>query len=164
MMSASHEAPARRDVALVNAPDGTQAVQGVVASGRHEPAWASDPLQNAGLVAISAVGAALGAVLRVILCDWCASRRWRVWLAVVAVNVIGSAAAGVTSATLQSGSFMWAAVGVGLLGGLTTMSAVAFEAVALLMERRRAQAVVMLAPNLLLCPCAAWMGMRAMAP
>jgi fluoride ion exporter CrcB/FEX len=58
---------------------------------------------------------------------------------------------------------MWAAVGVGVLGGLTTMSAVAFEAVALLVERRRAQAAIMLALNLLLCPCAAWMGMRVMA-
>jgi CrcB protein len=114
-------------------------------------------------VAIAALGAALGAILRVILCDWCASHRWRVWLAVVAVNVVGSAAAGVTAATLQSGSFMWAAVGVGVLGGLTTMSAVAFEAVALLVERRRAQAAIMLALNLLLCPCAAWMGMRVMA-
>ncbi len=148
-MSAADEAQVAREVASASAGD---------------PQWTKSPAQDAGLVAIAAVGAALGAVLRVILCDWCASRRWRVWLAVVAVNVIGSAAAGVTSATLQSGSFMWAAVGVGLLGGLTTMSAVAFEAVALLMERRRAQAVVMLALNLLLCPCAAWMGMRAMAP
>jgi CrcB protein len=128
-----------------------------------EQAWTKSPAQDAGLVGIAAVGAALGAILRVILCDWCASHRWRVWLAVVAVNVVGSAAAGVTAATLQSGSFMWAAVGVGVLGGLTTMSAVAFEAVALLVERRRAQAAIMLALNLLLCPCAAWMGMRVMA-
>lgn len=119
--------------------------------------------QDAGLVAIASVGAALGAVVRVILCDWCAHHRWRVWLAVVAVNVVGSAAAGMTSATMHSGSFWWAAVSVGLLGGLTTMSAVAFEAVALAVERRRAQAALMLALNLLLCPCAAWIGMRAMA-
>ena len=136
-----------------------------VASAPHpQPAWAMDPVQNAGLVAIAAVGAAIGAVIRVLLCDWCSRNRWRVWLGVVAVNLAGSAAAGVAGATLQSGSFLWAAIGVGVLGGLTTMSAVAFEAIALLVERRRAQAAIMLALNLLLCPCAAWMGMRAVAP
>ncbi|MBU3728044.1 MAG: CrcB family protein, partial [Phycisphaerales bacterium] len=62
----------------------------------------------------------------------------------------------------QSGSFWWAAICIGALGGLTTMSAVAFESVALLVERRRAQAAIMLAVNLLLCPCAAWAAMRAM--
>jgi len=148
-MSASNEAQFVREVASVSAG---------------EPHWTGSLAQDAGLVAIAAVGAVLGAVVRVILCDWCTRRRWRVWMAVVAVNVVGSAAAGVTAATLQSGSFMWAAIGVGVLGGLTTMSAVAFEAVALLVERRRAQAAMMLALNLLLCPCAAWMGMRAMAP
>ena len=147
-MSAADQAPVTREVVSVRAG---------------EQEWTKSPAQDAGLVAIAAVGAALGAVLRVILCDWCASHRWRVWLAIVAVNIVGSAAAGVTAATLQSGSFMWAAVGVGVLGGLTTMSAVAFEAVALLVERRRAQAAIMLTLNLLLCPCAAWMGMRAMA-
>jgi CrcB protein len=124
------------------------------------PAWTTSPLQDSGLVAIAAVGAALGAVVRVLLCDWCAQRLSRVWLGVVAVNVVGSAAAGVTAVTLQSGSFWWAAIGVGLLGGLTTMSAVGFEAVALLAERRRAQAAAMLSLNLVICPCAAWAGMR----
>jgi CrcB protein len=124
---------------------------------------AMDVAQDAVLVAIAAAGAALGAVVRVLLCDWCSSRGWRVWLAVVAVNVVGSAAAGVTAATHQSGSFIWAAVGIGLLGGLTTMSAVAFESVALVMERRRTQAIAMLAMNLMMCPCAAWVGMRAVS-
>jgi len=117
-------------------------------------------VQDAVLVAIAAAGAALGAVVRVLLCDWFARHSWRVWLGVVAVNVAGSAAAGVTAVTLQSGSFLWAAVGVGALGGLTTMSAVAYEAVALLVERRRAQAALMLALNLVLCPCAAWVAMK----
>lgn len=124
---------------------------------------AMDPAQYAVLAAIAAAGAALGALVRVLLCDWFVRHRWRVWLGVVAVNVAGSAAAGVTAVTLQSGSFWWAAIGVGALGGLTTMSAVAFEAVALLVERRRTQAAVMLALNLLLCPCAAWVGMKVMA-
>jgi len=154
-MSAADESQVVREVA--SAREASSARAG-------DPLWTNSPAEDAGLVAIAAVGAALGAVLRVLLCDWCARHQWRVWLAVVAVNVVGSAAAGVTAATLQSGSFMWAAVGVGVLGGLTTMSAVAFEAVALLVERRRAQAATMLALNLLLCPFAAWMGMRAMAP
>jgi CrcB protein len=124
---------------------------------------AMDPAQYAVLAAIAAAGAALGALVRVLLCDWFVRHRWRVWLGVVAVNLAGSAAAGVTAVTLQSGSFWWAAIGVGALGGLTTMSAVAFEAVALLVERRRTQAAVMLALNLLLCPCAAWVGMKVMA-
>lgn len=122
-----------------------------------------DMAQDAWLVAIAAVGAAFGAFARVLLCDWCVRREWRVWLGVVAVNVAGSAAAGVTAVTLQSGSFWWAAICIGALGGLTTMSAVAFEAVALLVERRRMQAAVMLALNLVLCPCAAWAAMRVMA-
>jgi CrcB protein len=124
---------------------------------------ATDLGQSAALVAIAAAGAAIGALVRVLLCDWFVRQRWRVWLGVVAVNVVGSAAAGITGVMLQSGSFWWAAIGVGALGGLTTMSAVAFEAVALLAERRRAQAAVMLALNLVLCPCAAWVGMRMMA-
>lgn len=160
-MSAADESQVVREVASARDAASVREVASVSAG---DPQWTKSPAQDAGLVAIAAVGAALGAVLRIVLCDWCASRRWRVWLAVVAVNVVGSAAAGVTASTLQSGSFMWAAVGVGLLGGLTTMSAVAFEAVALLVERRRAQAGIMLALNLLLCPCAAWLGMRAMAP
>ena len=147
-MSASEEAQLVREVELVRA---------------EEPQWTKSPAQDAGLVAIAAVGAALGAVVRVLLCDWCSQHRWRVWLAVVAVNIAGSAAAGVSAATLHSGSFVWAAIGVGVLGGLTTMSAVAFEAIALMVERRRMQAAVMLALNLCLCPCAAWVGMRAMA-
>jgi CrcB protein len=122
-----------------------------------------DLVQDAALVAIAAAGAALGAVMRVLLCDWCVRNRWRVWLGVVAVNVVGSAGAGVTAATLDSGSFAWAAIGVGLLGGLTTMSAVAFEAIALAVERFRMQSLVMLALNLVASPCAAWAGMRAMA-
>lgn len=160
-MSAADESQVVREVASARDAASVREVASVRADG---PQWTKSPAQDAGLVAIAAVGAALGAVLRVVLCDWCASHRWRVWLAVVAVNAVGSAAAGVTASTLQSGSFMWAAVGVGLLGGLTTMSAVAFEAVALLVERRRAQAGIMLALNLLLCPFFAWMGMRAMAP
>ncbi len=122
----------------------------------------ADITQHAALVAIAAAGAALGALVRVLLCDWFVRHRWRVWLGVFAVNAAGSAAAGATAVTLQSGSFWWAAIGVGALGGLTTMSAVAFEAVALLVERRRTQATVMLALNLLLCPCAAWVGMKVM--
>ena len=123
----------------------------------------TDLAQDAALVAIAAVGAALGAVVRVLLCDWCARRAWRVWLGVVAVNVVGSAAAGAAAVTLQSGTFWWAAICIGALGGLTTMSAVAFESVALLVERHRAQAAVMLALNLALCPCAAWAAMKVMA-
>lgn len=127
------------------------------------PEWTRSPAQDAGLLAIAAVGAALGAVVRVTLCDAFAQRHSKVWIGVVIANLAGSAAAGVTAATLQSGSFMWAAVAVGLLGGLTTMSAVAFEAIALVIERRRAQALIMIALNLALSPCAAWVGMRAMA-
>lgn len=119
--------------------------------------------EDAWLVAIAAAGAAIGAIVRVLLCDWCVRRRWSVWIAVVAVNVAGSAAAGATAVTLQSGSLMWAAIGVGGLGGLTTMSAVAFEAIALIAERHRAQAALMLALNLCLCPCCAWVGMRVIA-
>jgi CrcB protein len=122
-----------------------------------------DPAQYAVLAAIAAAGAALGAAVRVLVCDWVVRRGQAVWIGVVAVNVVGSAVAGITGVTLQSGGFWWAAIGVGALGGLTTMSAVAFEAIALLVERRPAQAAVMLALNLLLCPCAAWAGVRVMS-
>lgn len=125
--------------------------------------WTATPLEAVALAAIGSVGAALGALLRMYVTDAFALRNWRIWAGVLGVNVVGSAAAGVASAWLQEGSFLWAAISVGALGGLTTMSAVAWEAVALVMERRSMQAALMLALNIVLCPCAAWAGMR-MAP
>lgn len=131
--------------------------------GPEGPLWTATPAHSIALAALGAAGAALGALLRTYVTDACALRQWRIWLGVLLVNAAGSAAAGAAAASLQSGTFMWAAVSVGALGGLTTLSAVAWESVALVIERRRLEAVAMVALNVVLCPCAAWAGMRVMS-
>lgn len=121
------------------------------------------PWEALALAALGSAGAACGAILRMYVTDAFALRQWRIWIGVLLVNVAGSAAAGAAAGSLPEGSFWWAALSVGALGGLTTLSAVAWESVALAVERRHVQAALMLALNVILCPCAAWAGMRVVS-
>ena len=68
-MSAADESQVVREVA--SARD-AGSVREVASARAGDPLWTKSPAEDAGLVAIAAVGAALGAVLRVLLCDWCA--------------------------------------------------------------------------------------------
>jgi len=98
-------------------------------------------------ILLVALGAAVGAVLRYLAGHWFDDDRFPAGTLVV--NVAGSFLLGAFSAMVLSGS-LFALIGTGLCGGLTTYSAFALETVLLERNGRRAWAVANVVGSLVL--------------
>lgn len=116
-------------------------------------------------LALVAVGGAVGAVVRGLLTLAATSIGWKGLWGTLGANVIGCLAAG-----LLLGATRWAhdpqhalkfLVIVGVLGGLTTFSALSVETVQLFQQGKHAPALASLGLNLVLGLGAVWVGMRA---
>lgn len=112
------------------------------------------------------LGAGLGGVLRYMIGEWVTSRwsssfPWHT----LAVNVVGSFFIGLLmGASLQRGDASLGArlfLGVGLLGGFTTLSTLSYETVALFQQGQVLNAVVNMFGSVLLGVTAAAIGIMA---
>jgi CrcB protein len=116
-------------------------------------------------LALVAVGGAVGAVLRALLSLAASSVGWKGLWGTLAANVIGCLAAG-----LLLGATRWAndpqhalkfLVMVGVLGGLTTFSALSVETVQLFQQGKQTPALANVGLNLVLGLGAVWLGTKA---
>lgn len=112
------------------------------------------------------MGAGLGGVLRYVIGEW-VTNRWTLafpWHT-LAINVVGSFLLGVLmGAGMQRGDASLGArlfLGVGLLGGFTTLSALSYESVALFQQGQVLNAVVNMFGTVLLGVTAAAVGIMA---
>lgn len=112
-----------------------------------------------------ALGGAVGAVLRALLTLAATGMGWKGLWGTLAANVIGCCVAGALL-----GATRWASdpqhalkflVMVGVLGGLTTFSALSVETVQLFQQGKHAAALANLGLNLALGLGGVWLGMKA---
>jgi len=111
------------------------------------------------VIALVALAGGLGACLR-FLVERSVSRRARMPLGTLVVNVTGSFALGLAVALLPDGDAL-AVLGTGLLGGYTTCSAASVEALALAREslmRGAVHAAAMLGLSLAAAALGLWIG------
>lgn len=123
-------------------------------------------LQQLPLVALIALGGAVGAVLRFGVSSGVAGLLGRGFpYGTLIVNVVGSLLIGalyvVLTERLAGGAPARAFLVVGLLGALTTFSTFSIETLQLVESGQPARAMVNVASNVVLCLGACWLGLVA---
>jgi CrcB protein len=115
---------------------------------------------SGALIAAVAAGGAIGAVLRVLALQL-GRPSHRLPYATLAVNLTGSFLIGCVVAAGSEGPLWLAGLAGGVLGGFTTYSTFAVEAVKLSNERSRRHSALYLTLTLVGCPLAAGLGLYA---
>ena len=114
-------------------------------------------MNHSELILIGSVGGGLGAWVRIVVRDEFVARGIASWRVVIAINLLGSALAGV-AVRLNVGSFEWALFTLGFLGGFTTFSSMCVDVVVQwIVGRRRSSAIIVLS-TMLGGPLVAWFG------
>lgn len=114
----------------------------------------------AELIVIGAFGGGMGAWVRIVVRDEFVARGIQSWRVVLAINLIGSALAGI-GLRLTDGSLAWALLVLGFLGGFTTFSSMCVDIVVQwLVGRRRAASIIGIG-TMLGGPLLAWVGALA---
>lgn len=109
------------------------------------------------------MGGAVGSMLRYGISLLTATMHGPATIATLAVNIIGSLALGLLTATCGQGSWMLFAT-VGVCGGFTTFSTFSVQSVALLQQGRYAAGVLYILGTLICCLLSTllgcWLGQR----
>lgn len=115
---------------------------------------------DARLIASIGLGSGLGGIARYVISAWLT--RGLFPLGTLTVNVVGSFLLGLLlfthAATGWADETTLAALGTGVLGGFTTMSAFSQETVALVGRGEATLALAYVGATLVLCLAAAWVG------
>lgn len=112
-------------------------------------------MQNHELILIGSVGGGLGAWTRIVIRDEFVSKGIASWKIVMAINLLGSAVAGI-ALRLTAGSFEWALFSLGFLGGFTTFSSMCVDIVVQWIVGRRRSAVTIAVGTMIGGPLIAW--------
>ncbi len=112
-------------------------------------------MQNHELLLIGSVGGGIGAWARIVIRDEFVSKGIASWKIVMAINLLGSAVAGI-ALRMTEGSFGWAFFSLGFLGGFTTFSSMCVDIVVQWIAGRRRWAVTVAMGTMIGGPLIAW--------
>lgn len=109
------------------------------------------------IIVVGSVGGGIGAWLRIVMRDECTIRGIPSWKAILWINLMGGALAGLVI-QFPHNDFVGAAISLGFLGGLTTFSSMCVDAVTQWLAGRRRTSCLIAVTTMLGGPALAWLG------